>query len=173
MLDFNNNFYTDTKTLLSYINGFLHVLEQLNFFTNHVPTFYVQQIERCDSYNVSICKHLNDVNYDVSFKEVINWREEFEKAASSFFESFYEDVHILNEHQFTTDNKKEQIRDMLHMSNVLQKYIALMDELIIDKSKFFEVYVDNSKGEFYECEYKDFLVDNANGLFFIHFGMSD
>ena len=85
MPDFDNDFYTDTKELLSYINGFLHALESLNSFTNHVAVFYVQQIERDNTYSVSIHRHLNDTNYEVTLKEVADWKYELEKSATAFF----------------------------------------------------------------------------------------
>jgi hypothetical protein len=55
----------------------------------------------------------------------------------------------------------------------MEEYTTLMSVLITEKAKVFEVFVDWSKGVFYECEYKDYLVDNDKGLFLIHFGISD
>jgi hypothetical protein len=167
------NNYKENKQLIPYINGFLWTLEILNNEVNHGQTYYVEEIEKLDNYQDSIKKHLFDQNYIITLEEKIDWKSELEKTSISFFESILTRIE-LNDYQkeFSTKYNKTK-RETLNFVLINEKYISLMNELIIENSKFYEVFVNWNNGSFYECYHKDYLVDNEKGLFFIHFGTSD
>lgn len=160
--------YKDKKQSVAYINGFLCALEILNEDTNRGQTYYVEEITRMDNYEESIKKHLDDPNYVISLNEVLDWKAELEKTSISFFEFAVNKTESIDKQN--SDNTKPEATNF---AGIHEKYISLMNELICDNSKFYEVFVNWQKGAFYECHYKDYLIDNEKGLFFVHFGESD
>jgi hypothetical protein len=173
MSHLHQNHYKDNKQLIAYINGFLWTLEILNDEVNHGQTYYVEEIERLEDYEESIKKHLFDQNYIITLKEILDWKVELERTSISFFESILNKIE-LNDYQKEYSTKYNRTkRETTNFTLINEKYISLMNELIIDNSKFYEVSVNWDKGSFYECYHKDYLVDNEKGLFFVHFGTSD
>lgn len=173
MSHLHSNHYKDIKQLIPYINGFLWTLEILNDEVNHGQTYYIEQIERLENYQESIKNHLLEPNYVITLEEKTDWKAELHKTSISFFESILSSIE-LNENQIAYGLKYNKTkREILNFALINEKYISLMNELIIDNSKFYEVFVNWDKGSFYECYHKDYLVDNDKGLFFIHFGTSD
>jgi hypothetical protein len=173
MSHLHQNHYKDNKQLIAYINGFLWTLEILNDEVNHGQTYYVEEIERLDNYEESIKKHLFDQNYVITLKEILDWKVELQLTSISFFESILNKIE-LNDYQKEYSTKYNRTkRDTTNFTLINEKYISLMNELIVDNSKFYEVLVNWDKGSFYECYHKDYLVDNEKGLFFVHFGTSD
>ena len=165
--------YKDNQQLIPYINGFLWPLEILNEDFDHVQTYYVEEIERVSNYEESIKKHLLDPNYVITLEEKVNWRTELELTSISFFESILNKVELNDHEKYYCLQYDRTKREIINFVLLNEKYISLMSELIIENSKFFEVYVNWDKGSFYECYHKDYLVDNEKGLFFLHFGTSD
>jgi len=173
MSHLHQNFYKDNKQLLAYINGFLWPLEILNDGVNAGKTYYVEEIERLDNYEAAIKKHLADPNYVIELNEIPDWRIELEKTSVVFFGSTLHQVELndfLNEFCKKYNKPKHEVTNFYLLN---EKYISLMNELILDTSKFYEVFVNWNKGSFYECYHKDYLLDNEKGLFFVHFGISD
>jgi len=169
MSHLHQNVYKDNGQLIPYINGFLWTLEILNDETNHGQTYYVEEIEKLENYEESIKKHLFDPNYIITLEEKANWKTELKQTSISFFEFILNKIE-LNDYSSRYNKAK---RETTNFALINEKYISLMNELIIENSKFYEVFVNWDKGSFYECYHKDYLVDNEKGLFFIHFGTSD
>ena len=175
MSHLHKNRYKDNKELIPYINGFLWTLEILNDDTNHGQTYYVEEIERLETYELSIIKHLFDSNYQATLRPLTDWRFELDQTAKSFFESVLSKVELTKEKsdyvkKYTPTASKS---DVTNFRLATEKYLELMHELIGDNSKTYEVFINWDKGGFYECYHKDYLIDNERGLFFLHFGTSD
>ena len=173
MSHLHENVYKEIKQLIPYINGFLWTLEILNNEVNHGQTYYVEEIERLENYEASIKKHLFDQNYIITLEQNENWKAELQKTSITFFESILNKIELKYYHKEHNSKYDDTKRSVTNFTLINQKYISLMNELIVDNSKFYEVFVDWDKGSFYECYHKDYLVDNEKGLFFIHFGTSD
>jgi len=174
MSHLHKNKFKDTKQLIPYINGFLWTLEILNDDTNHGQTYYVEEIERLDSYENSITNYL-DKNYIATLKEITDWKLELTTTSNSFFEYLLHKVELTQEqiNYITKYSPNSTKRDLLNFGLISNKYIDLMSELIEDGSKVYEVFINWNSGAFYECYHKDYIIDNSKGLFFIHFGTSD
>ena len=151
--------YRENEQLIPYINGFLLALETLGIDTNHVQTFYVEAIDRLQTYEESVIEYLQDENYTITIEQITDWKSKIVETIKYFLKSA----------EFFNKSRGE----IVNFDFLIEEYTTLMSELITERTKVFEVFVNCSKGAFYECEHKDYLVDNDKGLFFIHFGTSD
>ena len=173
MSHLNKKTYKDYKQLIPYINGFLTTLEILNEDVNRGQNYYIEEIERYDNYQESIKKHLSQPNYIITLEEKTDWKMELEQTSIYFFESILNKIELVNRENGSSLVDNIIKRKETNFNFINEEYISLMSELMIDKSKFFEVFVNWNNGSFYECYHKDYLIDNNKGLFFIHFGTSD
>ena len=173
MSHFHKKTYKENQQLIPYINGFLGALEILNVDANHGQTYYVEEIERLQTYEKSIAKHLCDDNYKITIEQIIDWKEQISETAKSFFGNMLHKVELTQPCKDYAEKYGQTKAEIVNFDLLIDSYTSLMDELITERATIFEVFVDWSNGQFYECYHKDYLVDNDNGLFFIHFGTSD
>ena len=150
--------YKELEQLIPYINGFLLPLEILGSYTDHGKTYYVKEIERLQTYEKSVMKHL-DEKYRITIEKITDWKSQIVETAKDFFKS--------------AETLDKSIAKIANFDFLMELYASLMSGLITEKAEVFEVFVDWQHGAFYECCHKDYLIDNDKGLFFIHFGISD
>jgi hypothetical protein len=168
--------YTDKKQLVAYINGFLWTLEILNDYVDHGQTYYVEELPKGHNLETTIINHLGDNRYKVSYSQLTDWKTEIDKTAREFFGSWLHRLkYDLKEDGFSEDRFDTILGKSysFDFELVFKKYIQVMEELITEDSVVYEVIVDDSNGCHYANYFKDYLVDNRQGLFFIHFGISD
>ena len=155
----HRNTYKKRKQLIPYINGFLWTMETLCSDSDHGQTYYVEEIERLQTYEKSVISHLRDENYIITIEKIVDWKLQIVGTAKDFFTS--------------AERLRSSRIKIVNFDSLMELYITLMSELITEKAEVFEVFVNWNNGGFYECYHKDYLVNNDKRLFFIHFGVTD
>lgn len=147
---------------LAELNGFLHAFELLNLGADHESTFRLERLfEVGGDAHLSLSKHLQPSNYEFSFLEDKNWRT----SLSSELKRWLFDLLPVSS-PYTHENVYARFFELL------QKALGSTEISVCRVMIKAAVEGDRLK-PFYECDWSDFLLRSSNGLFFLHFGVSD
>ena len=145
-----------TEQSLNYLNGFLSAVSILNIGVNRIPTFEISLITSSDNNLEQNILEFFPQGYSIVISPINNWKQQVTTAVNYYFFKF-------TENEVVEGETKE---------NLTNRFLDLLDQILVDLKQVYRLEVD-SKNDFYEAQYQDFVFETGENLVLLHFGISD
>ncbi len=149
------------KNKLSYLNGFLEAIAQINSFENDGKTYYIKLLDKInDDIQATLRNHFEVKNWIIDYQLIDeDWKIIFERELLSYFNQI---------------NVEGSLYQSYNASTLLAFFIENIEDIIKTESKFYCIDINWRVNEgWYENYANDYVFDLENKILFLHFGSSD
>lgn len=151
------------QKLFNYLEGFLEAIAILNLGINRVASYEVSgvEIDAKKSLDGNVAG-LFPTNYRIKKETIADWKTQLIAASKDYFFRFLED----------NTQSSSQLPVVEFKENLINRFIELLELNLDDLEQVYQLEID-SKEQFYEAQYQDFVFVTKTDVILVHFGISD